>query len=91
MSLDIDPFPGPDGSGDGFLVGKITTKNDRCWAEVHVLRKGEKELPAPEVTPQLSFEHGRWIFINFHYLSSAPPKSGEFVRRIEGGTEVMEG
>jgi hypothetical protein len=70
VSLDIDPFSGPDGSGDGFLVEKITTQNDRCWAEVHVLRKGENELPVPDVTPELAFKHGQWIFVNFHYLSS---------------------
>jgi len=69
VRLDIDPFSGPDGIGDQFIAGKITTKNDRCWARIHVVWDGEKH-ELPDVTSELALKHGHWIFVNFYYLSS---------------------
>lgn len=35
VSLDGDPFVGPDGAAERYIVEKVTTKDDTCWAEVH--------------------------------------------------------
>jgi hypothetical protein len=72
VSLDIDPFSGPDGRGDRFLVEKITIMNAQCLAEIHAVRGGvEDELP--DVTSESALKHGQWIFVNFYYLDPKRP------------------
>jgi hypothetical protein len=82
VSLDIDPFSGPDGSGNQFLVEKITTKDDLCWADIHVMREGG-ENTVPDVTTKLAFEHGQWVFVNFYYLSSDPQKAWNLLSALK--------
>ena len=71
VSLDADPFFGADGAGEGFVLEKITIKDDRCWAEIHTV--WEKEDATPDVTPELALRHGRWLFVNFYYPSPSDP------------------
>jgi hypothetical protein len=74
VDLDADPFFSSDGPGKGFVLEKITIKDDRCWAELHTVWAG-KEDATPDVTPELAFEDGRWLFVNFYYPSPSNPKA----------------
>jgi len=74
VGLDFDPFIGPDGPAERYIVEKVTTRDGRCWAEVHAAWNGIKNA-ATDVTPEpeLVFKGGRWIFVNFHYHDPARP------------------
>ena len=72
VSLDGDPFIGADGPAERYVVERITTKDGRCWAEVHAVWSG-KESATPDVTPELMLDSGRWIFVNFHYRDPSRP------------------
>ena len=86
VSLDIDPFPGPDGSGDRFVVEKVTIKNDRCWAEIHSVRDG-KEDATPDVTPELTLKERRWSFTNFYYPSPSNPEAWDLLGGLKTARE----
>jgi hypothetical protein len=82
VGLDIDPFSGPDGSGDQFVVEKVTIKDDRCWAEIHFVWNGKKNA-APDVTPELSADGHRWTFLNFYYPSPDDPKASNLLSDLK--------
>ena len=78
VNLDINPFSGPDGIGARFGVEKITTKVDRCWAEVHF-----DEYKIPGVMPELAVRDGRWIFVNFYYPSPSNLKAADLLSELK--------
>lgn len=86
VGLDIDPFSGPDGSGDQFVVDKVTVKDDHCWAEVHFVWNGKKDA-ASDVTPELTAKGRRWIFVNFHYPSPSDPKASDLLSDLKVARE----
>jgi len=74
VSLDADPFVGPDGPAQSYIVERVTTKDDTCWAEVYGVWGGEKR-EEPDVTPKLvSKAHGQWVFENFYFPTSSNPR-----------------
>jgi len=82
VGLDIDPFSGPDGSGDWFVVERVTMKDDRCWAEIHTVSDG-KEDATPDVTPELALKGSRWLFVNFYYPSPSTPKVSNLLSELK--------
>jgi hypothetical protein len=86
VGLDMDPFSGPDGRGDGFVVERVTAKDDRCWAEVHFVWNGEKDA-APDVTPELTAQSHRWTFVNFYYPSPSDPKASDLLSELKAARE----
>lgn len=66
VSLDADPFVGGDGPPDRYIVEKVTVKDGRCWVELDGVWEGKKS-ETPDVTPELIFKRGRWIFTNFYF------------------------
>jgi hypothetical protein len=86
VGLDIDPFSGPDGRSDRFVVEKVTIKDDHCRAEVHFVWNGKKDA-APDVTPELTSEGRRWIFINFYYPSPSDPKASNLLGDLKAVRE----
>ena len=82
VGLDADPFFGADGHGEGFVVEKIKTRDDSCWAEIHIVWDG-KEDATPGVTPELTLKEGRWRFVNFYFPSPSNPKALNLLSQLK--------
>src|SRR5205807_3501027 len=74
VGLDFDPILNAQDFADRYVGGKVTRSGDHYRADVYGISGGKKSRK-PDVTPELVFEHGRWIFVNFHY--GAKPKHPE--------------
>src|SRR5438128_5333219 len=48
------------------MAGKVTAKGDAYLVEVFGICEGKKNKTA-DVTPEVSFKDGKWVFVNFHY------------------------
>jgi len=68
--LDFDPFLNTQDVAQKYVAGKVTRIGKRFRAEVSALWNGKKD-PKPAVIPELVFERGRWVFVNFHYNGTA--------------------
>lgn len=89
VSLDADPFAGPDGAAERYVVGRITVKDRMCWAGVHGVWEG-KERKTPDVTPELGFKDGRWIFKNFYFPSPTAPGARNLLDALKALRELRE-
>ena len=67
VGLDFDPFLNTEDSGfKRCTAGKVIRKTESYWAEVSCVFPG----PNPDksqIMPELIFQQGRWLFVNFHY------------------------
>lgn len=74
VGLDFDPFLASQDPSKHFVVGKITFKGDRCFADVHGTSYGAQ---GEHVVPELTDKNGRWVFVNFHYpdIKSSPDEN----------------
>ena len=43
----------------------------------------KKESPKPDVTPELAFENGHWIFLNFHYPNTGSPNNENLLALLQ--------
>jgi hypothetical protein len=89
VSLDGDPFIGADGPAERYVVKRITKKDGRCWAEVHAVWNGEEDA-APDVTPELVIEKGRWLFVNFYFPAPSTPSSGNLLSMLKALRELRK-
>jgi hypothetical protein len=81
VSLDGDPFVGADGFAQRYIVKKITTRQSRCWAEVHAVWDG-KEDEAPDTIPELELRNSEWHFVNFYFPSASNPKGWDLLSAL---------
>jgi hypothetical protein len=72
VGLDFDPFLDTQDPGERYVVRRITTKEDKCWADVHGVWS-EEESATPSVTPELMLQNSRWVFVNFRYQDPSRP------------------
>jgi hypothetical protein len=72
VGLDFDPFLNAQDTASRYDVGKVVCKNGTYWANVYGTWNGKK-LKKPDVVPELTYQGGRWIFVNFHYPDSNLP------------------
>ncbi|MFZ0306401.1 MAG: hypothetical protein WAL75_27190 [Terracidiphilus sp.] len=84
--LDADPFVGPDGFGEGYIVEKVTVRDGKCFAEVHTVWEGKEDEP-PDVIPELAIRNGRWLFVNFYFPSPSNPKGWDLLGALKGMRE----
>jgi hypothetical protein len=89
VGLDIDPFSGPDGSGEQSVVEKVTVKDNHCWAEIHFVWNGEKDA-APDVTPELIADGRRWSFVNFYYPSPTDTKASDLLSDLKAARKAWK-
>jgi hypothetical protein len=82
VSLDADPFAGPDGLAEGHVVEKVTVADGKCWAEVHAIWEG-KEDKTPDVTPELALKNGSWLFVNFYFASPTDPRASDLLSTLK--------
>lgn len=88
VGLDGDPFTGSQDSDERFILRRVSTKGNRCWAEMHGVWYG-KEDATPDVTPELLLKNGRWVFVNFHYQDPARPGwSGSLLKELKLNREA---
>ena len=73
VSLDGDPFTGPDGPADRYIVKKVEINNGKCRAEVYGVRNG-KQGESPEVRPELELQNNKWRFADFYFPGTSDPK-----------------
>jgi len=71
--LDFDWILNTQDAGDpgdpGYIVRSAVVSEETCRIEVY--RRLPKGRLQKEVMPELRFENGRWLFVNFHYPDSA--------------------
>lgn len=73
VGLDFDPFLNAQDTPERLVVGKATMQGCNCFVEVYRFFRGAKENKKPDVTPELTFKNGHWVFVNFHYSPSNAP------------------
>ena len=63
---DWDPFLASNDAGTRYSVGRITRKGAAFWVGVHHVLPPPRPAK-PDVTAEVIFKDGRWLFVNFHY------------------------
>ena len=81
VSLEGDPFVGADGFAERYIVGKVTTAQGQCWAEVHGVWDG-KEDQTPDVIPELAIRNHKWHFVNFYFPTPSNPKGWDLLSAL---------
>ncbi len=67
VGLDFNPFIGGNSGPEGrCVVGNVTRKVDSYRVEVYCMSFGKKS-EKPDVVPEVMFNRGRWLFVNFRY------------------------
>jgi hypothetical protein len=74
VGLDFDPFLAAQDVAMRYVTGKVTQKGERYFVPVYGFWDGKKHA-RPDVTPELTYQHGKWVFVNFHYAKD--PKHPE--------------
>lgn len=69
VGLDFDPFLNTQDPSSHYVVSDVMLSGNRCRADVYGVSSGAKSSK-PDVLPELAFENGRWLFVNFHYGKS---------------------
>jgi hypothetical protein len=82
--LDFDPILNAQDPGDpgdpGYFVNNSSVADNVCRVDVYRSVSGGKI--EKEVIPELNFEHGRWVFVNFHYPNIPFPQSDDLLSLI---------
>jgi hypothetical protein len=71
VGLDFDPFLYSQDPRRRYVVRTIMTDGKKCFAQVH---QTQNTADAPDVTAELIFTNGQWVFANFHYGKSEDSK-----------------
>ena len=79
--LDFDPFINAQDLAQEYRVGKVTRRGKSYLAQVFGIWNGKKSVK-PDVTPELVFTRGRWVFVNFHY-EALPKEQSNLLRVLE--------
>lgn len=72
VGLDFDPFLDAQDTAEKYVVGEVHQQGDRYRVDVFGFWEGKKN-PKPDVVPELAFQNGNWVFMNFHYRESDIP------------------
>lgn len=78
VGLDFDPFLNSQDTADKYVVGEVHSKGDHYLVDVFGILEG-KQLPKPDVVPELTLENGKWIFTDFHYGESDTPANENLI------------
>jgi len=75
-TLDFDPFVNAQDNAYQYVIGNVSRKDGNYWVEVYGIWSGKKGAQ-PDVVPEVTFQDGHWMFVNFHYV------------RGVGGTDML--
>lgn len=73
--LDFDPILNSQDPANRYMVRSVTLKDGHYWANIYGVwrRPVPDQGGEPQVVAEISFESGRWLFVNFHYPNSTNP------------------
>ena len=80
--LEFDPFLNSQDPYDRYEVGAVRRKNEHYWVEVFGVQAGKRSAK-PDVTPELVYKNGNWIFVNFQY--SGTSNLAAILRQLSAG------
>ena len=66
VGLDYDPFLFSQDPCERYVAESVTYNAEKCFVDVHSVCQGRKSAKA-DVVPELTYQDGSWIFLNFHY------------------------
>ena len=69
VGLDFDPFLNSQDPEKVYKVGDTARKGKTFWVNVHAVQSGSPQKK-PDVIAEVAQVNGRWIFVNFHSLTS---------------------
>jgi hypothetical protein len=76
VGLDFDPFLNSQDIADAYTAQGVSQRGDRYFVNVFA-RTGRQNSTRPAVIPELELQHGKWVFVNFHYPGETPRSSGD--------------
>ncbi len=92
VGLDFDPFLNTQDPFEHYVVGKTTIKNDHCFANIHSVQKGRRNLK-PDVVAELAEVTDHWEFVNFHYPEQTSPTDENLVsilKELKSSRETIQ-
>jgi hypothetical protein len=89
VSLDGDPFTGPDGPADRYIVKQVKVNDGKCRAEVYGVRNG-KQGASPEVKPELEFQNSQWRFGDFYFPGTSDSKWWSVKAQLRASRQKQE-
>ena len=90
VGLDFDPFLNSQEPRERYVVGNVTSKNDRYWVEVFSVSSGNKSAK-PAVIPELTHKDGQWIFVNFHYRDGHDSEDADLLSILKNLRQLRQG
>jgi len=66
VGLDFDPILNSQDPCSRYVAEKVTAKGDGYLVEVFGVCEGKKSKTV-DITPEVVFKDGQWMFVNFHY------------------------
>lgn len=81
VGLDFDPILNAQDIAERFEAGAVRRKGRSYLVEVFGLWGGKKNKK-PDVVPELVFQNGRWVFVNFHYGVGGKPSERDDLLHI---------
>ena len=66
VGLDMDPYLNAQDMAEKYTAGKVSSTGAKYHVDVYGTWNGKKS-DKPEVVPELVFEKGNWMFVNFLY------------------------
>lgn len=78
VGLDFDPFFNGQDMGSKYTVAKVSKAGAKYHAEVFATFNGKKNSK-PDVIPELTFEKGHWVFVNFLYPGASIKENGDLL------------
>lgn len=80
VGLDFDPFLNGQDPCQRYDVGEIAHRGASYWVDVYGICSGRKSQK-PDVTAELVYKNGHWLFVNFHYngIAKQYPQSADLV------------
>lgn len=74
VGLDFDPFANCQDSPGRYVAAKVSSVGRSYLVDVYGI-DGGKRSAQPAVTPELVYEKGKWVFVNFHYGKTNIPEN----------------
>lgn len=88
VGLDFDPYMASQEAPKKYIAdpAKPGRKANSYMVAVYDMTEGKR--PArPAVTPELSYENGKWVFTNFHYGKGADGSDDNLIAALKGLAE----
>lgn len=82
VGLDFDPFLNAQDVATKYTVEKITNSAEKFRADVFNVYNGTKSSK-PVVIPELIFQNGKWVFVNFIYPGASRAENQNLLSTLD--------